>query len=385
MPVSADIWDQTNSVPETTISYVDDAILKELPEGTEIIEISPSGASYWARTAKIETVNAQGEAVDYFVKVRQGESGKNVLSAEYLSMMALYKVMPKMIARPVGWGAFDSIEDTWFFVMEFYQLSDDIPDPYPFAELVAELHKNGAAPDGKFGVPWDVYGADGQWQPYKPADTWEECFTFALKETFTYEIATQGPDEETEGMYATILDKVLPRLLRPLEEEGRTVVPRLCHGDLWDGNVSVDVNTGQPVVFDAIPLYAHHEFELCTMKVSYHKMQQAYIDEYIKYAGKSEPIEEFDDRLWLYYLYFNSRSSSCYFGNSRYRAMSQSCMRRLIEKYGEGYDGYLARKNDMDRHMAEAERSVETEDHGIAPATHPYGSAAPTAPVTAVS
>jgi hypothetical protein len=43
----------------------------ELPEGTQILEISPSGASYWARTAKIETVNAQGEAFDYFVKVSE--------------------------------------------------------------------------------------------------------------------------------------------------------------------------------------------------------------------------------------------------------------------------------------------------------------------------
>lgn len=43
----------------------------ELPKGTQILEISPSGASYWARTAKIETVNAQGEAFDYFVKVSE--------------------------------------------------------------------------------------------------------------------------------------------------------------------------------------------------------------------------------------------------------------------------------------------------------------------------
>lgn len=62
-------------------------------------------------------------------------------------------------------------------------------------------------------------------------------------------------------MYKIMLEKVVPRLLRPLEEDGRTVVPRLCHGDLWDGNVSVDVNTGRPIIFDAIPLYAHNECE----------------------------------------------------------------------------------------------------------------------------
>lgn len=38
------------------------------------------------------------------------------------------------------------------------------------------------------------------------------------------------------------------------------------------------------------------------MKVPYHKMQHAYIEEYVKHFEKSEPSEEFDDRLWLYYL-----------------------------------------------------------------------------------
>ncbi|KAF3007248.1 hypothetical protein E8E14_009635 [Neopestalotiopsis sp. 37M] len=310
MLVSPDICNQINAVPEITISYVDDAVLK--------------GASRWARTAKIETISAQGELVDYFIKVRQGEGGKNVLSAEFTSMTALYNVMPEMVARPVGWGEFETLEDIWFLVMQFYQLSGDVPDPSPFAQLVADMHKKGVAPHGEFGVPWDVYGANAQCQPYKPADTWEECFRFALKETFGFEIATQGPDEETQRI-----------LLRPLEEDGRTVVPRLCHGDLWDGNVSVDVNTGRPIIFDAIPLYAHNEFELCTMKVPYHKMQHAYIDEYVKHFGKSEPSEEFDDRLWLYY----------FLGPQILQFASHSCMRHLIEKYGEGYEGYLARKS----------------------------------------
>ncbi|KXJ86876.1 Fructosamine kinase-domain-containing protein [Microdochium bolleyi] len=344
MPTEADPRAPTNSVPESPIAYVDDAILRGLPKGTEIIRIAPSGTSQWARTAKIETINARGKNSSYFIKVRQGSSGKNGSRAEFQSMAALNKIMPDLVVRPIAWGAYDSLEDTWFFVMDFHQLSNDIPDPEPFVRLVSELHKNGTAPDGKFGTPWAVYGADGRRQLYKPTDTWEECFTFMLRRTLRYEIATQGPDTEIETMYATILDKVAPRLLRPLEAEGRTVEPRLCHGDLWDGNVSVDINTGNPIIFDAIPLYAHHEFELCTMRVPYHRMQQAYIDEYVKHARMSEPIEDFDDRLWLYYLYFNSRSSSCYSGNLQYRIQSKHCMRRLIEKHGDGYEGYLARR-----------------------------------------
>jgi protein-ribulosamine 3-kinase len=55
--------------------------------------------------------------------------------------------------------------------------------------------------------------------------------------------------------------KVIPRLLRPLEIDGRKLLPRLVHGDLWDGNTSVDVAMDLPVIFDACSSYAHNECE----------------------------------------------------------------------------------------------------------------------------
>lgn len=58
------------------------------------------------------------------------------------------------------------------------------------------------------------------------------------------------------------MTKIIPRLLRPLESEGRTLTPCIVHGDLWDGNASVDVNTGHPMIFDGTPLYAHNECKL---------------------------------------------------------------------------------------------------------------------------
>jgi fructosamine-3-kinase len=35
-----------------------------------------------------------------------------------------------------------------------------------------------------------------------------------------------------------LLKKVIPRLLDPLETDGRSIKPVLLHGDLWLGNVS---------------------------------------------------------------------------------------------------------------------------------------------------
>lgn len=40
-----------------------------LPRGTEVTGLLPHGASYWTRTAKIETKQADGSPLYYFIKV----------------------------------------------------------------------------------------------------------------------------------------------------------------------------------------------------------------------------------------------------------------------------------------------------------------------------
>ncbi|KAH8886230.1 hypothetical protein GQ53DRAFT_828231 [Thozetella sp. PMI_491] len=159
-PTSADVWDKEIPVPASTISYVDDEILQKLPGGTQIVGISPPGASYWARAAEIEALNVQGEPDDYFLKVHQGEKGKQMASSEFEAMTTLYQIMPEMVAPPVAWGSYESSPDTHFFVCEFRELSDDIPDPYPFASPMAELHKRGVNAEGKFGMPSVTFGGN---------------------------------------------------------------------------------------------------------------------------------------------------------------------------------------------------------------------------------
>jgi protein-ribulosamine 3-kinase len=77
-----------------------------------------------------------------------------------------------------------------------------------------------------------------------------------------------GPDVEWRELLEVTINKVVPRLLRPLETGGRQIQPRLVHGDLYAGNVSVDVVTGAPILFDATCLYAHNECKLEMMDIS---------------------------------------------------------------------------------------------------------------------
>lgn len=70
---------------------------------------------------------------------------------------------------------------------------------------------------------------------------------------------SRGPDEELTDLFGQTMTKVDPRLLRPLETGGRQIKPCLVHGNLYSGNVSVDIETGRPVLYDATCLYAHNE------------------------------------------------------------------------------------------------------------------------------
>ncbi|KAK8022608.1 hypothetical protein PG993_013375 [Apiospora rasikravindrae] len=300
-PTDKAVWDQEIPVSESTISYVDEAIKKILPSGLQITGISPSGASYWARTAKIKAFNADGNEDNYFVKVHQGDHGKTMVSAEYEAMTALYKLIPEMVAKPTAWGSYEAMPDTHFFVCKYHEMSEAIPDIEVFPAMVAEIHKRSAAPDGKFGYPNATFGGKNP-QDFPLSDTWEECFRKGMEGIFAAELATQGPDKEWERLTELTLEKTIPRLLGALEADGREIAPCLVHGDLWEGNCSVDANTGRPMIFDGTPLYAHNEYELGPWLCPRHRFPP-YIDEYIKHFPASEPKEEFRDRLGLYCLH----------------------------------------------------------------------------------
>ena len=190
--------------------------------------------------------------------MHQFEHGKNMVSSEYEAMKVLHSVIPEMVAEPLAWGTYKAEPDTYFFVCRFCELSEDIPSLSDFPALVAQLHKRGVSKTGEFGFPFTTFGGKNAMK-FPTSKTWEECFSKGIAALFDSEEQAQGPEEEMTRLREGIMTKVIPRLLRPLETEGRKLTPRLVHGDLWDGNTSVDVNTGSPVIFDGTPLYAHNE------------------------------------------------------------------------------------------------------------------------------
>lgn len=216
------------------------------------------GISFWAASGRIDIEMEDGSPQTFFIKVVSKDTGRQMMNGEFESMAAIHSLVPEFAPKPIAWGTYQTVPDTHFFLCEYREMTEELPDVHKFAARLAALHQNSKAPNGKFGFHITTFNGnlsqDNEW-----ADTWEAYFTKGLKHALNHEIAAQGPDPEIDEMAHIIFDNVVPRLLRPLESDGRSVKPSLVHGDLWYANTGTDADKNEPLVFDACCFYAHNE------------------------------------------------------------------------------------------------------------------------------
>lgn len=140
----------------------------------------------------------------------------------------------------------------------FRDLRDRPPPTTQFLAILKKLHQTSVSPTGKFGFQVTTYNGPpkmcNDW-----TDCWEECFARQFRSDIAFLQNVYGEDPELAELTEAFIQKVVARLLRPLQTGGRNIKPSLCHGDLWDGNVQIDVNTKQPIVFDSCAFYGHNE------------------------------------------------------------------------------------------------------------------------------
>ena len=177
---------------------------------------------------------------------------------EFQGQSALRAMIPNNIPRPVAYGVFDEDRSKHFYIAEFHDMQESVPQPRQLIPVLKQLHQSSVSPTGKFGFPVTTY------KGYFPlecswCDSWEEFFRRQFRAELKWEAVVRGPNEEIEQLAEEIIAKVIPRLLRPLQTGGRTIKPTLCHGDLWQGNVEIDVSTHQPILYDSCAVYAHNE------------------------------------------------------------------------------------------------------------------------------
>ncbi|OTB07920.1 hypothetical protein M426DRAFT_317426 [Hypoxylon sp. CI-4A] len=331
-------------VPEEAIRVVDPAVIAKLPPRTKVLRIAAHGASFWTRTARLD-VERDGASETYFLKTSSGDLGKEMMSSEHRCMTRIRAVAPDVVPEVVAWGSYSGVPDVHFLLCEFRHMTGETPGPAALAGKIAELHRGsgGAGGSGSHRFGSDVPTFHGNVRvEHGWSESWEEYFARTTRRLFELEQASQGPNEEIKKMVTPFFEKVVPRLLRPLETDGRSIHPTLIHGDLWDGNAETDATTGLPIIFDAASFYAHNEYELGVWRQPWNKIGEAYRTEYHKRFPKSQPEEDCDDRNALYAVRVNVLDSILYRDDPNYRRMLITGMRELIDKFPGGFEDWEA-------------------------------------------
>lgn len=171
----------------------------------------------------------------------------------------MFKIAPDFCPDPIARGTFQTDPCSYFYICKFYEMPEGVPEPRAFCEKVAKLHSAHTSPEGKFGFHVTTYNGnlpqDNTW-----SSSWEECFTNGMKNAFKVYRERAGPQPELEAMLPGFYSKVIPRLLRPLESDGRKLQPSFVHGDLWCGNAAIiDEDTKDGIAFDPASFWAHNE------------------------------------------------------------------------------------------------------------------------------
>lgn len=255
------------------------------------------------------------------------------MRGEYESSKAINTVISDFAPGPVGWGTFTSDPNLHFFLQNFHEMDQEVPDMERFALKLSKMHLKSSelhmemkseyeqSDIPRFGFHVTTHNSslaqDNRW-----TTTWEAFFIQGMKRMLELEEIAQG--EQPPWMKALIeplFKKVIPRLLRPMETGGRRIKPCLIHGDIWQGNTSTDVATNEPIIFDACCFWGHNEcmallhipswscvstlsiVDLRTMRaLTRYKFGQAWQKAYLAHFPAAFPAEDFDSRNALYIL-----------------------------------------------------------------------------------
>lgn len=231
---------------------------------------------------------------------QSGDTGRRMMEGTYASEEIFHKYIPKHVPRPLAWGHYKSDPSTWFYLCEFHDMvEDEVPEADGFVNIIAQVHKKSMGKSEKFGFHLPTHLAnipnDNSWQ-----DSWESWFTQAMQKMLQVEEEGHGKDEELEVLKTGLFEKVIPRLLRPLETSGRSIQPCLVHSDLWPGNAMPDVDTNEIIIFDSCAFWGHNEADLGSWRAPRYKMGRPFLRQYQRVMGMSEPKGDWDDRNALY-------------------------------------------------------------------------------------
>lgn len=303
--------------------------------------------------ATVPGADGQDEERKYFVKTSaDGNAAKEMFEGEYESLNAIADAVPGFCPRAIAWGPLEEGKGkSYFLATEFLDLRASGRGGESLAQRLGKLHSTPAPvnPDtGKrmFGFPVPTFCGDTK-QPNVPRESWAD---FYANDRLLTILATSekrnGKDAGLRSLVEQTADTVVPALLGDghlgydKSGKGEGIVPVVVHGDLWSGNADRGriVGSGRKgdeevgdVVYDPSACYAHSEFDIGIMKM-FGGFGSAFFNEYHRIVPKTEPAEEYEDRVRLYELYHHLNHHAIFGGG--YRSGAVSIMEKLLKKYG---------------------------------------------------
>lgn len=196
------------------------------------------------------------------IQAASGPGGFEQIQAHWYSESSLYQYIPEYVPQPVAFGTYISRPETHFLLLKFIDMiDDDIPEPklYMAPLILLTLRSVGKSPTGKFGFCVNTRFANmsqtNDWE-----ESWEVWWTKHMRMVVAREEEIRGTHTpDNKQLVNSFLDQVLPRYLRPLETQGRSIQPSLCHTDMWPGNVKYKLDNQSVIMYDANALWAHNE------------------------------------------------------------------------------------------------------------------------------
>ncbi|KAK7967455.1 uncharacterized protein PG986_001732 [Apiospora aurea] len=240
------------------------------------------------------------------------------MEGTYVSEELIRSFIPEHVPAPLAFGSYEAIPSMHYYICDYVDMTDDLPDPARFGQTLAKLHLNsmGKTSTGQYGFPLTTPLAfvpnDNTW-----TDTWTEWFSNAMRKSDPAPPATDG-------------------------DGGNRIEPCLCHSDVWPGNVKPSADDDEVMMFDSCAFWSHHECftesaDLGTCRAPRYRMGRAYVKEYFKTILPSKPEEDFEDRFALYAMRYDLLHSALFPKEPRFRATAMAEMQRLVDKYPEGF------------------------------------------------
>jgi protein-ribulosamine 3-kinase len=142
----------------------------------------------------------------------------------------------------------------------------------------------GKTPTGQFGFPVSTHLAD------VPVDnSWnsssERFWAQQMKSLLDRTNEIHGTDKEFDELSDIFFNKMIPRYLRPLETEGRSIQPCFIHADLWPGNTKPKVGSDDVCMFDSCAYWGHNEGKTSSNSIPYLDTQILFIADNISGFG----------------------------------------------------------------------------------------------------